>query len=205
MQCTIEGCEKTLKARGMCAMHYYRWSQHGDLNSVQRTSRGEPERFINGLSMTGSGCVTWPYSKNNKGYAQINIGRGRKSLVSRILCERLNGPPPSDKHQAAHLCGKGHLSCVAPWHLAWKLPIENAADIDLHGNRAFGEGASWSVLDENGVRLARSLCGQMSQREIASLLGVTQKAIGNAIRGISWGHVPGALPNPPRCKPGRKP
>lgn len=28
--CTIDGCEKELRARGFCPMHYYRWSVHGD-------------------------------------------------------------------------------------------------------------------------------------------------------------------------------
>lgn len=28
--CSVEGCERTVTARGMCNMHYLRWLRHGD-------------------------------------------------------------------------------------------------------------------------------------------------------------------------------
>jgi hypothetical protein len=41
------------------------------------------------------------------------------------MCEHRNGPPPTDKHQAAHSCGRRHEGCVNPHHLSWKTNSEN--------------------------------------------------------------------------------
>lgn len=32
--CKVDGCEKSVKARGWCAMHYWRWQVHGDPHVV---------------------------------------------------------------------------------------------------------------------------------------------------------------------------
>lgn len=36
--CSIDGCEKTARKRGWCAMHYERWRQHGDPGTVVFTA-----------------------------------------------------------------------------------------------------------------------------------------------------------------------
>lgn len=40
--CSIEGCGRTLKARGWCALHYGRWQTHGDPNTVLRKVKSKP-------------------------------------------------------------------------------------------------------------------------------------------------------------------
>lgn len=66
------------------------------------------------------------------GAAQINLG-GRSVIVARMVCEEVNGPPPTPAHQAAHSCGKGHLGCITPQHLRWATQVENEADKLIHG------------------------------------------------------------------------
>ena len=187
-KCSVDGCQKQAKARGFCDMHYYRFRKYGDPNLVAfaRAIEGEPQKFIDALEATGEGCIKWPFSSNNAGYGQINIGLGKKSPVSRVVCERFNGPAPSDAHHAAHSCGKGHLGCVAPWHLAWKTPKENSADMILHGTRMSGQRNPRAKLTEDDVRYIRQASGLVSHAEIARKLGVSQAAVSNAARGASW-------------------
>lgn len=42
MKCSVEGCDKSLQARGWCSMHYYRWRIHGDPLVVEELN---PEDF----------------------------------------------------------------------------------------------------------------------------------------------------------------
>jgi hypothetical protein len=37
--CTMDGCEKKHRARGLCLMHYWRWSQHGDPSIAERRTK----------------------------------------------------------------------------------------------------------------------------------------------------------------------
>jgi hypothetical protein len=72
-------------------------------------------------------CLIWPFGRNSSGYATFNTG-GKQLYVHRYICEQVNGPPPSDKHQAAHCCARGHEGCVNPRHVSWKTPQENQMD-----------------------------------------------------------------------------
>ena len=135
--CSVDGCDKPIEARGWCKPHYRRWYNHGD-PLAGKTLRGESERWLReeALAYSGDDCLIWPYAKTNKGYGD-GYGRtkidGRKVIVSRFICEKVNGVPPTQRHQAAHSCGNGHLGCVTPKHLSWKTPEQNWDDRRLHG------------------------------------------------------------------------
>lgn len=120
-------CERPAVARGLCGRHYRRLMVYGDPKIGMMAMNGEPLAFINAVPLSGEGCVTWPYSKCTNGYGQVAIN-GKKVLTHRISCERLNGPPPTPQHEAAHSCGNGHLGCVSPWHLRWLTHAENTAE-----------------------------------------------------------------------------
>lgn len=188
--CSIEGCEKTTKARGLCSMHYGRWWAHGSPHTILRklSKAGEPQLFIDQLPSTGTGCIFWPYASNGEGYGQINV-KGRKLLAHRIVCERTNGAPPSTNHFACHTCGNGHLGCVSPWHLEWKTPKQNSADMEAHGTRARGEDVKNSKLTVSDIRSIRSMGSELSQSKIALRFGVSQTAIGKVLRRETWAHV----------------
>lgn len=126
-------------AKGFCKKHYYRLSKYGDPLGGP-TTRGDPRKFYDDvvLPYDGNDCLIWPYARNPGGYGLIRI-EGTLRLVTRILCESKNGPPPSPQHHAAHYCGKGHLGCVTKDHLSWKTPKENQADRIVHGTSNRGE------------------------------------------------------------------
>lgn len=189
--CSIAGCENFVRARKLCGKHYMRWWTHGDPLTIifEQSVAGAPRDFLYSLPLTGDGCVPWPFSTNNKGYAQISTGDGKKRLASRVSCERKNGPPPDRKHQAAHECGKGHLGCVAPWHLAWKLPVDNMDDQIRHGTRSRGE-HHHAKLTEREVLEIRSSAGVVSQATLAITFGISQSAVSKIMRRKIWAHVP---------------
>lgn len=134
--CTVDGCDKAHQAKGLCGAHYMRLFRHGDPLGGG-TSPGEPQEFYRNIVLpyAGKDCLTWPFSRNAAGYGRIWVDGGMRT-VSRRVCEEVNGPPPTPKHEAAHSCGKGHLACVTKGHLSWKTPKENCADRIIHGPRS---------------------------------------------------------------------
>lgn len=114
---------------------------------------------------------------------------GGSQLVHRVICERTYGPPPSDKHEAAHLCGNGHLGCVNPRHLAWKTSKENKADQLIHGTRMLGVKHHNSKLTNDDVRKIISLRDVMFQREIGEMFGINQQAVSLIQNGKRWQHL----------------
>ncbi|MCW5692552.1 MAG: hypothetical protein KIT48_09315 [Pseudolabrys sp.] len=90
------------------------------------------------VSYTGDDCLIWPFSRDPYyGRGRIGAMNGSKKMfwAHRMMCELVNGPPPSPAHQAAHECGKGHEGCVNPRHLSWKTQSGNALDRLRHGHR----------------------------------------------------------------------
>ena len=183
--CSIDGCNKPVIARGWCASHYRRWEAHGD-PLAGRTFVGEPERFLElAVSHSGDGCLVWPFARNRNGYGNILLD-GWFQTVSRVVCERVNGPPPSEDYQAAHSCGNGHMGCVSGVHLRWASPKENQADMKEHGTVLAGSKNPRAKLNEKDVSEIRSLMGRVSQQRIAEKFGVSQELISRIKLGKAW-------------------
>ena len=123
----------------------------------------------------GDDCQPWPFAKNWDGYGMFGyLGKQRKS--ARFMCEMVNGPAPSQKHQAAHSCGNGHLGCVNPRHLSWKTASQNQMDRRRHGTQ---HGARWSRTNLTPSQVAdiRRSKGSETQMETAKRLNVTRSRI----------------------------
>lgn len=185
--CSIPDCGKTAKARGWCEAHYLRWRKHGD-PQAGRIPNGEASRFLEKevLTYDGNNCLMWPYSRNQYGYGKLQYGH-RICAVHRIVCEAFNGPAPSISHEAAHLCGAGHLGCVTGRHLVWKTHAENEKDKVTHGTHPRGSRNPSAKLTEDIVREVKSLQGVFTQRETARMLGISYKHVNAIVRGRIWG------------------
>lgn len=185
--CSIEGCGKPYCARGWCRAHYQRWWSYGEPLGGG-TFQGTPLAFLENtvLSFDGDECLPWPYTKDSKGYGRIKRG-GKIRLVHRIVCEHEHGPPPTSKHEAAHLCGKGHLACCNRKHLEWKTPTENQADRLAHGTHNRGGRNGRAKLTEAQVLQIRS--STKLQRELAAEYGVSPVAISDIKRRKKWEHI----------------
>lgn len=79
-----------------------------------------------------TGCLIWIGAVAGKANdrPQIRIGTKRE-LIPRLVCEEVNGPPPSTKHLALHNTGSGCIGgvCVNGEHLRWGTQAENMQDI----------------------------------------------------------------------------
>ncbi len=147
-ECKVESCTKpAAKGRkGFCGPHYKRNYRHGD-PLKGNTTQGEPISyfFSTVLPYGGDDCLIWPYAKSSAGYAQV-WHEGLVKYVYRLACEMVNGQPPTDKHEAAHLCGNGDRGCCNPRHVKWATHMENESHKTGHGTRRHGEDSVSSKL-----------------------------------------------------------
>lgn len=152
------------------------------------TPHGELLRFIHEVALQheGNDCLKWPFGRGPAGYGGTVIIDGKKFLVSRYICELVNGPPPTPKHEAAHSCGKGHEGCIAPEHLEWKTHTENMADTILHGTHNRGERHGCVKLTEAAVREILALKGIETQSKLAARFGVDPSTISYIHAGRRW-------------------
>lgn len=131
--CTIPGCDHFHFGHGICRMHYARLKKHGD-PTAGRTPEGALLKFIHEVALAheSDDCLIWPFGRRLDGYCGFLCIDGKRVLASRYICAQVHGDPPSKRHEAAHLCGNGHLGCVSPLHLVWKTPAGNRADKAIH-------------------------------------------------------------------------
>lgn len=188
--CSISGCGNPRLAKGWCRKHYLRWYKYGDPLFTKQTPNGELLRYFEEevLSYDGEECLIWPYGRNAYGYA-VMTADGEKQIVSRYLCERTKGAPPSKRHDAAHSCGKGNLGCVTKRHLSWKTRAGNHADKIEHGTHIYGERIAIAKLNDEAVRTMRRLRSSMSLVDIARMYGVSPATAHSAINRKTWAHV----------------
>lgn len=184
--CSIPECNKQARPCGWCNAHYRRWLRHGNPLGG-RTPVGVPFAFLEEkvLPFKGDQCLLWPYNRHDYGYGMIHMGK--PVFVHRISCEHANGPAPTAKHEAAHLCGNGRNGCVNPRHLAWKTHVENKADELIHGTRNRGERQGISKLTECDVREIRSSAD--AGKTLAVKFNVSKSRISDIRNGKSWTHL----------------
>lgn len=152
------------------------------------TVPGAPHTFLECevISFQGDECLTWPFAKHVNGYGKIVVNKKQKT-VSRLVCEIIHGQKPTEKHEAAHSCGNGHLGCVNPNHLSWKTPKENQADRILHGTSNRGSRHGRAILNEIQVLQIYDLKRSYSHELIAAVFGVDKRRVDRISCGADWG------------------
>lgn len=175
--CSIDGCGKPVKARGWCNAHWFRWRRHGNPLSGG-TTPGDALAFLMRIDLNRlvDECIRWPFALTRGGYGQINVD-GRHTYPHIFMCERINGPAPSSRHQAAHTCGKGHDACVNPFHLKWKTPTENEADKLIHDTHIRGERSRNHKLSEADARAILANKGRVTAKKLSGRYGVSRSAV----------------------------
>lgn len=184
--CSVEGCGKPSNKRGMCYMHYQRVLRGTPIERPARTTPGDRLRWLIGhLEYDGDDCLIWPFSRTNKGYAQVSVN-GRLTGAHREMCQRKHGDPPSKEYETAHRCGRGHDGCVNPKHLRWATGSENQFERVDHGTDSRGEKCGTHKLKEDQVRYIKSAHGSVSARDLGVMFGVTHHAIQKIFDGKNW-------------------
>lgn len=120
--CTIEGCDKPVKARGWCIKHYTRWKRYRD-PLRGRLTRPAHERVLAMCTREDRGyvtpCLVFTGSKAGRGYGIVGIGSSADgtqhfAYVHRVMWEYQNGAIPAGL-VIDHLCRQ--LACCEPSHL----------------------------------------------------------------------------------------
>lgn len=184
--CSAPNCGKKYYAKGYCTKHYALWKLHGDPHGLGCTKHGEPERYFRDvvLPYDGNDCLQWPFGKTPGGYGKLD-----GKIASRVLCEEVNGPPPTPKHDAAHSCGRGHLGCVTKRHLSWKTRAENMADQLTHGTRGRGEKNSMSKISDEDAAVIREIAPFAPYTLISDHYGISVAYVGKIVSGYRRGNV----------------
>mgnify|MGYP001761453403 FL=1 len=129
--CTIDGCDKPARTRGLCNPHHLRLLRHGDpMAGGQARLRNEAERLAAHTERRGE-CLVWTGDLNEHGYGRIVSG-GRKMRVHRYVYQEANGPIPGGM-EVDHTCH--NRACVELSHLRLVTRKQNLEN--LSGAREF--------------------------------------------------------------------
>lgn len=169
-------------------MHYTRFKRHGGPLMTKTAPEGAGMAFLfSAISNVTKGCVNWPYSTSGDGYGQTYY-QGKVVQTHRLICRLVHGEPPTESHQAAHRCG--NASCVNPAHIRWRTPAQNIAEKEKHGTKLIGVATTSAKLSDSAVKEILALRGQITQKQIANLYGVSSHAIYCIFKNKSWVHIP---------------
>ena len=191
--CAVPGCGKRGRVtRGWCNAHYLRWYRHGapDEGGPPKVQNGTLPVYVRDVVLPhrGPDCLIWPFGRTGSGYAAMRDD-GAQGQVHRLICQAVNGPPPTPEHEAAHSCGRGHEGCVSPQHLRWATGAENQADRITHGTDLQGDRHPLAKLTAADVRAIRRDFGQLSLTELGDRHGVTKQNISYIVRRKTWSSV----------------
>lgn len=125
------------------------------------------------------------------GYRAATIRKHNKRIkVSTAVCYTFNGDRPSLKHNALHNNGDklDNRAC----NIRWGTQKENFQDMKDHGTLLQGSQKVNAKLDEEKVKQIKYIFANqphVTQRELAVKFSVTQPAISQIARGLTWTHV----------------
>lgn len=146
---------------------------------MSRTKKGEGKGYLFIVAHRNDDdgpCLIWPLGRDNHGYA-IFGHLGKHYKAHKFMCEMVNGPRPSPKHQASHSCGRGHEACVHPKHLSWKTPSQNQMDRRRHGTGHTNHWGKKGKLTAEQMREVASLKGRATQQWIADKFGISLPSV----------------------------
>jgi hypothetical protein len=177
--CSVLDCEREIKGRGLCSLHYDRWRTHGDPNEVKTRKR------IIVCVITSRGCWEWQGSRNQQGYA--NSGKGRVHRL--VLAAKLGRPIKTGLH-ALHECD--NPCCVNPDHLWEGTFSDNMKDMALKKRHFYpsGESNPSSKLTTEQVIAIRNRANRgEKQRRLAREYGISRTLVRLIKRGTAWAHL----------------
>lgn len=131
-------------------------------------------------------CLVWPFARDRHGRGMLGYN-GKGHWAHRMMCKLVHGDPPSDEHQAAHNCGRGHEGCVNPHHLQWKTPAENATDRWEHNPQLVRHpNGTARMLVPSMAKAILAAKGIRTQMELAAQFGVSENVVQNIWAGRTY-------------------
>jgi hypothetical protein len=138
-----------------------------------------------------NGCIMWVGVWDTNGYGNFHC-KGKILKAHRIAWEIANGPIPEGLH-CCHSCDQPW--CVNVKHLFLGTAQDNMRDRDVKGRHRPGHLPGHqnpsAVLSEDEAReiLKLALSGDLSQREIGEMFGVSETAVWDIKHGRTWKHL----------------
>jgi len=140
------------------------------------------------------GCWEWTGAIKPNGYGTVWTGttdglQSAHRFSWQIHFGKIPHHPSSHGMCVCHRCD--NRSCVNPEHLFIGTHTDNMKDMFNKHRRKVAKGmyAGNSTLNESDVLKIRSLAGQMMQKDIASLFGVSGHAIYSIMKRRTWKHI----------------
>lgn len=166
------------------------------MTEVWRTIPSYPSYFASSYGRIGrrGGSKCLAGRSNGKGYLRVTLSERNiqhTEYVHRLICEAFRGPCPPN-HELRHLNGKRQDNRED--NLEWATKTVNEADKIIHGTLNHGErNGGCRLLTKALVLEARRRVANGEQiQHVAALMGVTRTALGDAVTGRKWRHLPGA-------------
>lgn len=190
--CSVDGCDRQVKARGWCHRCYYRWQRTGDPTLVLTRPTGlDPDGALRwtGWTVTEFGCWEWNGPRDRAGYGKIKY-RGLKQMAHRFAYESWVGPIPPGlivRHRRCH-----NPPCINPAHLEIGTQVDNMRDMyeAERNNNARGEKCGSAKLTEPEVVRIRELRSQgWLFRQLAEAFGVSETLVRMVVKRRAWKHV----------------
>lgn len=147
------------------------------------------ERFWAKVDRRGADeCWLWTGVRNYKGYGSLRLD-GRNRVATHVALWLETGVWPKGGFFVCHHCD--NPSCVNPAHLYVGTAADNARDRAMRNRTSHSTGRARELnanakLDEKRVAEIRQLRGQISQKKIAAIYGVSASAIDHIHAGRSW-------------------
>lgn len=191
--CSVSGCCRISKAKGLCNTHYafFLRNGHREFHRI-RTSPGSALKFLKDLvakqDNVSSECIPWPFARTKFGYGKIMFEGNFRNAHS-VICEMVLGPPPNKAVVAAHFCGNGHLGCVHPRHVRWATISENMMDRVGHGTAPRGERHANAKLNIEAVLYIRNAYPGENYADLARKFSVSRGTIQDVVERKTWSWV----------------
>ena len=195
--CSIKGCDKGARTRGLCTPHYTRMLKGADMSAPIRVvfrSGSDIDRLKSKVKVSEStGCWEWQASSTPLGYGQMRF-QGTRWLSHRVSWVLFNGDIPEDNCRYRTFCVLHRCDnpcCVNPEHLFLgdqKVNSIDSVDKGRWGKRGLvGEKHGKALVTEDQVREIRVSCNTYQQ--ISERYGISKSAVSHIKKRRSWAHV----------------
>ena len=149
------------------------------------TQEDDTRRFQ--MAATPTDCIVLTKLKNKKWYPAIRVN-GKHVRAHKAAWQKAHGAVP-DGLCVLHRCDNRH--CVNVNHLFLGTQKDNVADMFRKGRNHIQKGfrhKNAKITEQSAIRI-KMLKNVLSERDVASALGIAQQQISKIMSGKAWQHV----------------